>query len=629
MSFPPIPCSEEMHPAGSSSSRWSDRRLRFLLAFMLAIGTAAVYAPSVRNGFVNFDDPDYVTRNAHVLQGVTWPNLMWSFGTSNPAANWHPLTWISHMIDVQWYGINPAGHHFNNVLLHTLNVAILFVILQRATGHTLRSAAVAAVFGLHPLNVESVAWVAERKAVLSVFFLLLTLWAYVWYACRPALGRYVCVMLFFAAALMAKIMVIALPAGLLLLDYWPLRRLPGPAQPGEQRPLLPAFLILGIEKIPLLLLAGAGGWMTMYMHRKEGALAGAMPFSWRLRNVIYSYLAYLGKAIWPSRLAVFYPHPENSLAWWKVIAAALVLVGVSIIVWRFRERRYLLIGWLWYLGTMFPMVGMVQSGRQGMADRYMYIPLIGLIVASVWLLGDLAGRVEWKAGFLAAVFLLVATSCIYLTRTQIGYWRDSYTLFTHTLQITKNNGIAENNLGSALVEMGQAPLAALHFEAAVRLIPELASAHYNLGQVLQTQNRTEEAAREYQLAIAASSDALETAQAHNNLGILYMGMNNSAAALTELNAAIVLNPYELNSYIGRGIIELQSWNLDAAVADFSRAAAIAPSPTACFWLGRALETKGDFRRAANAYEAALQLAPGFIDAQARLQALQSKAGERR
>jgi hypothetical protein len=236
VNFPPAVCiaSDTDGPSFGSAPR-SGRGLVFLLAILLAAGTAVLYAPSIRNGFVNFDDPDYVTRNAHVLEGITWSNLAWAFRTSNPAANWHPLTWISHMLDVQWYGTNPAGHHFTNVLLHTLNVTLLFLFLERATRHALRSAAVAALFALHPLNVESVAWVAERKAVLCVMFLLLALWAYCWYTRRPGLGRYLCVMLFFALGLMAKIMVIALPFGLLLLDYWPLRRLPDAEKPGAWR----------------------------------------------------------------------------------------------------------------------------------------------------------------------------------------------------------------------------------------------------------------------------------------------------------------------------------------------------------------------------------------------------------
>ncbi len=382
-----------------------------------------------------------------------------------------------------------------------------------------------------------------------------------------------------------------------------------------------------MEKIPLLLLAAAGGWMTLYMHHKEGALAGAMPLSWRLKNVVYSYLVYLSKAIWPSRLAVFYPHPENSLAWWKVLLAALLLAGISGIIWRFRERPYLLVGWLWYLGTMAPMIGIVQSGRQGMADRYMYIPMLGLIVAAVWLLGDWAARLQLKQRFLATSFVILISPYVFVARTQIGYWKDSYTLFTHTLEVTRNNGLAENNLGSALLDRGQVPLAAVHFENAARLIPELASAHYNLGVVLQLQNRADAAAEQYHLALALSFDPLELAQAHNNLGIVYFAAQNYPEALKELNAAIVLNPDEQNSFIGRGKIELQSWNLDAAVADFSRAAEIAPSPLAYFWLGRALETKGDYQRAESAYAVALRLAPGMADARARLEALRAKARE--
>jgi tetratricopeptide (TPR) repeat protein len=607
------------------SSQWSDRRLIFLLATLLALGTLVLYAPALRNGFVNFDDPDYVTRNAHVLKGVTWANLRWAFGTDNPAANWHPLTWISHMLDVQFYGINPTGHHLSNVLLQTLNVIILFLLLQRATGRLLRSAAVAALFAIHPLNVESVAWVTERKAVLSVFFLLFTLWAYGWYVRKPGLGRYFCVFSFFVLALMSKIWVISLPFALLLLDYWPLRRLSNAEESAEKRGFASSFLALAIEKIPLLLLAAAAGWMTLHVNRREGALAMAMPFSWRLRNSIYSYLAYLGKAIWPTRLAVFYPHPENSLPWWKVIVAALLLACISWIVWHFRERRYLLVGWLWYLGTMVPMCGIVQSGRQGMADRFMYIPMLGLIVAVVWLVGDWASRLCLHQGIAAASFVVLVSPYAYLTREQIGYWRDSYTLFSHALQVTTNNGIAENNLGAALMERGQIQLAEGHFEAAVRLVPELAFAHYNFGVLLQRQNRADQAAREYLLAIALSPNSIEAGQAHNNLGILYLASKNYTAALPELNAAIALNPNEQNSYIGRGMIKLESWDYDGATADFARANEISPSPIACFWLGRALESKGEYVRAENAYAAALQLAPGMTEARTRLEALHSKA----
>jgi protein O-mannosyl-transferase len=611
-----------------SSNQRATGRLVLLLAILLAAGTMVLYAPALRNGFVNFDDPDYLTRNAHVLQGISWANLKWALGTDNPASNWHPLTWIAHMLDVQLYGTNALGHHFTNVFLQTLDVLLLFLLLERATNQPLRSAAVAALFALHPLNVESVAWVTELKTVLCMFFFLLTVWAYGWYVRKPGIGRYLCVFAFFAFALMSKLMVVSLPFGLLLLDYWPLRRFSYAAEPAEKRALLSSFLTLVIEKIPLLLLAAAASWVTLRLHRRQGALAAAMPLSWRLKNAVYSYGVYLGKAIWPSRLAVFYPHPENTLAWWKVILAALLLVGISAVVWRFREKQYLLFGWLWFLGTMVPMIGIVQSGRQGMAGRFMYIPMLGLFIAVIWLLGDWASRFHLHRGIAAAAFVLLASPYVYATRKQISYWRDSFTLFSYTLQVTNNNGIAENNMGAALMERGQPDLALAHFESAVRLIPDLAFAHYNLGVLLQRQNLAEQAAREYRLAIALSSAPAEAAQAHNNLGILYLTSKNYNAALPELNAAIALNPNEQNSYIGRGMIERESWNYPAAIADFGRAAEISPSPLACFLLGQALEAKGDYAQAENAYAAALRLAPGMTEARTRLEAVHGKAGGR-
>lgn len=619
---------DDLDGTGAGSAQQADKRLVLLLAILLAVGTMVLYAPAIQNGFVNYDDTDYVTRNAHVLQGVTWENLRWAFGTDNPAANWHPLTWISHMVDVQFYGTKASGHHFTNVLLQTVDIVILFLLLAKATRLPLRSAAVAALFALHPLNVESVAWVAELKTVLCMFFLLLTVWAYGWYVRKPSVGRYLGVFSFFALALMSKLMVVTLPFGLLLLDYWPLGRFSCVEDSGEKRGFLSVFLTLAIEKIPLLLLSAAASLITLRLHRREGALAAAMPFSWRLKNAIYSYGVYLGKAIWPSRLAVFYPHPENSLAWWKVIVAALLLAGISAVVWRYREKQYLVFGWLWFLGTMVPMIGIVQSGRQGMAGRFMYIPMLGLLIAMVWLVADWASRLRVQQGVALAAFVVLVIPYMYLTRKQIGYWHDSVSLFSYTLQSTDNNGIAEENMGAALVESGQPELAETHFEAAVRLIPELASAHYNLGFLMQRQNRPEQAAREYRQAIALSTDPMEAAQAHNNLGILYLMSKNYTAALPELSAAIALNPSEQNSYIGRGTIELESWNYAAAAADFARAAEISPSPVACYWLGQALERKGDYAQAANAYTAALQLAPGLTEARNRLAALRGKVGGR-
>ena len=601
-----------------------DWRLVVFLAILLALGTAAVYAPAMRNGFVNLDDPDYVTRNPHVLGGLTWADIHWALGSSYPSSNWHPLTWFSHMLDVQLYGGNPAGHHFTSILLHIFGVVLLFLLIEQATGRTLRSAAVAALFAVQPLNVEAVAWISERKSVLSVFFFLLAIGAYGWYAKKPAPGRYLWVVLFFGLGITAKVMVIPFPFALLLLDYWPLARLPGTDAEGKPRTFFAALGALVIEKIPLFVMAAAGGAVTVYVHSREHALTATMPFSWRFKNAIFSYLAYLGKAVWPARLAPYYPHPENTLTWTTAALAALALAAISLLVWRFRERKYLLVGWLWYLGTMLPMIGFIQTGRQGMADRFMHIPMMGLLFALVWLVGDLAREKHWQKEIPIALFLIALAPFAAVTVRQISYWHDSYSLFAHTLEVTKNNGFAENDFGVALMERGEPQLAAQHFVAAVRLSPDLASPHYNVAVLLQKQNRLDDAEHEYRAALALSSDQAEIVQSHNNLGILYLGEGKYGAAVTELSAAIAIDPSSENSYIGRGTAEMQTMNVDAAIADFRKAVQIAPSPLALYRLGGALESKGDTQQAMKAYTAALQLAPGMAEARARLNFLEAK-----
>jgi len=598
-----------------------------LLALALAVLAVALYVPTLRNGFINFDDPDYVTRNAHVLRGMSWENVVWSFGTNNPAANWHPLTWISHMADVQIFGLKPWGHHLINVLLMAADVVLLFLFLASATGRIWRAAAVAAIFAVHPMNVEGVAWVAERKQVLSLFFMFLALLAYVAYARRRSLGRYVLVAALFALALLSKVMIITLPFALLLLDYWPLERFSLISEGGETPPFWKSFLGLVMEKIPLFLLSAAATWITVGIHRREGALTASMPLSWRLKNVIYSYAVYLWKAICPTRLAVFYPHPENRLAVWQVAVAALVLLAISVLAWKNRDKKYLEMGWLWYLGTAFPMIGLIQSGRQGMADRYAELPLLGVFVGVVWLVADELVKRKLDTKVAAAGFAALLFPLMFLTYRQIGYWKDSETLFTHAVQVTTHNGMAENNLGAALMEKGELAAALPHFQAAVQYAPDLGSAHYNLGVVLHRQNLLVDAASQYRLAIAQAADAQEAAQAHNNLGVLYLGLNNLTIAKAEFDTAISLNPDEINSYLARGTIEFQSGKLDDAIADFTQASTRAASPLASYWLGRTQEAKGDFPRAKSAYQAALQMAPGMNDARTRLESLRALTGQ--
>jgi Tfp pilus assembly protein PilF len=586
------------------------------LALILFAGTLIVYIPAFTSGFINYDDPAYVTSNVRVLQGLSWSSIGWAF-TTTIEANWHPLTWISHMADIDLFGVNPHGHHAINVLLHALNVALLFFLLLRATGYLLRSAVVAALFAVHPLNVECVAWVSERKSLLSMMFLLLALMAYEWYARDRTVGRYAIVAAIFGLGLMAKPMIVTLPVLLLLWDYWPLRR---DRNDAENRP---AFLPLLAEKIPLFLLSAASSWITIYAQRSGGALGSAelLPFKLRLENAVYSYATYIGKGIWPTRLAVFYPHPESSLALWKVFAATLLISAITAMVWLQRkQRRYLLVGWLWYLAAMLPMIGLVQAGLQAMADRYAYLPFVGLFIIVVWGCTELfiSFRLTIPAQAVVAAVVLLAYASV--SFRQIGYWHDSYALFSHALEVTSRNGVAEDNLGAALMEMGRPDLALPHFQAAAEYIPRLATAHYNVGVLLQRQNRLDEARREYQLALQYSADLRETAQAHANLGFLLLD-DNPAAAIPHFNAALQFAPDKQNYLFGRGVAEYHVRQFDAAVNDLAHAAQIAPFAPADYWLGRALEDKGDSQNAAKAYEAVLKIAPGMTEAQQRLEAL--------
>jgi tetratricopeptide (TPR) repeat protein len=517
------------------------------------------------------------------------------------------------MLDVRLFGLRPAGHHAQSVLWHAINVVLLFLLLAKATRVLGRSAVVAALFAVHPLNVESVAWVAERKNVLCTFFLLLAFAAYCWFVKKPRAIRYLLVALLFALALMAKPMAITLPFLLLLIDFWPLQRFP-------QTPL--STLVL--EKIPLLTLSAASAAITLYVQRSGGALGSTelLPLPMRVKNAIYSYFIYLDKALWPSRLAVFYPHPEGSLALWKILAATIILILITAVCWHYRERRYLLVGWLWFLVALAPVIGIIQVGRQAWADRYAYFPLWGLFVIFVWLLSEAALRIPLRLAAQVAIAFAVLAGYAVTAHSQITYWHDSYSLFAHALQVTDPNPIAEGNLGSALIELRRPDLAAPHLERAIHLMPTFAAAHYNLGTLFHRQNDLARAQQEYQLALQYASDEREAAQTHNNLGVLFNQLGRRDDAQAEFTKAIALNPYEQNSRIGRGLIEYEEGKLDAALQDFEQAAQIAPSPMAAYWEGRVMEEKGQLAASVEAYRNALKLAPNFGDARTRLENLE-------
>jgi tetratricopeptide (TPR) repeat protein len=614
-------------PVGGRKELEVDHRKRLmsrrilLFAAALAVLTVIVYLPSLRNQFVNYDDPAYVVANQHVLHGLSWKNVVWAF-SSTAEANWHPLTWLSHMADVQLFRLNPEGHHLTNLLLHLCNVLLLFWILRAATGSILGSAVVAALFAVHPLNVESVAWIAERKSLLSLFFMLLAFLAWGKYVRRKSLAWYFAVIFLFALALMAKPMAITFPFLLLLADYWPLERI-GVRSDGEPNPPLSR---LCIEKIPLFVMSGLSAAVTLYAQRAAGALGSAiaLPLKWRINNAVYSYLLYLIKAVWPSKLAVFYPHPENRLAFWKVALAGALVLAITGVVWVYRRRRYLLVGWLWFLGTLFPVIGIVQVGRQAWADRYAYIPLIGIFVLVTWLVADLLSNLKISRPLLATAVVVVVLSYASISYRQIHYWRNSYTLFSHAFEVTSNNTVAEDNLGEALVELGRPELALEHFEAAERIAPAVSTPHYNLGTLFQLQGKSDQAAREYSLVFRCSSDPTELAQTHNNLGALLMQSGKASEAKTQFDAALSIDPNKFNSLLGRGLAEYNLRELDDALQDFLRASHIQSSQAALFWIGRVLEDEGKLREASHAYEQALQIAPNMSDARLRLESLRSE-----
>jgi protein O-mannosyl-transferase len=410
------------------------------------------YNPVTHNGFLDYDDDQYITNNPHVRAGLTWATVKWAF-TTYDQANWHPLTWLSHALDCELLGLNPSGHHYVNVLLHAANAVLLFLLLQSATGFRWRSLMVAALFALHPTNVESVAWAAERKNVLSMLFFLLALHAYVWYTRRPEVRRYAAVAFFFALALLSKPQVITFPFLLCLFDYWPLCRIgapavAGPAAQGNLPKLWSGWLVL--EKLPLLLLSAASAVVTMKAQKTGGAVQTLSQYSplLRLETAVISYVDYLGKALWPSKLVALYPHPTKLYPAWQVGASVVLLMLVTALVLRARGQRYLEVGWFWFLGSLVPMIGLVQAGGQAMADRYAYIPFIGLFLMLTWLVADWAQARQISARWLA----ISAVSCLLvlgtLTYRQVGYWHDIPSFWLRTLALTRDNYVAPRQSAS-------------------------------------------------------------------------------------------------------------------------------------------------------------------------------------
>jgi tetratricopeptide (TPR) repeat protein len=636
-----------------------DRHAR-LIAFALFVGTLLLFARGIGHDFVNYDDPDYVTANAHVRTGLTAVNMSWAL-TSGEASNWHPLTWWSHQLDATLFGLNPHGHHATSIFLHALNAALAFLALWRLSGALWISAWCAALFAWHPLRVESVAWVAERKDVLCAFFGLLALWLYAHYAARrragqgrAALALYAVLLVTFALGLMAKPMLVTLPCVLLLLDVWPLRRtswLPGSGATAvsESAPAAKSesLLWLLLEKLPFFVLVALSSYVTYRVQSGGGAVSAALRFDARLANAVVAVVRYLGKFFFPVDLAVLYPHPGH----WSVvaIAAALGVIGVltAVALWQWRRRPWLAVGWLWFLGMLVPVAGLVQVGLQSMADRYTYLPMLGVQVALLWTVRErlVTPSARLAAGWTGAIALLV---CVVATTRQLGVWKNSGTLFTQVIASTQRNYLAHDNRGLYYFQQGRTDDALADYRAALAINPAYLNANNNLGHALSELGRPAEAIPLYRAALEAGPNNLEVrnnlANALSDLGELKEAtehydfvlarqpdhanaLNGSAVVLAmqgrpadakaRLERSLHLAPENASAHNNLGNVCSMLGQRDEALTHYRRALELKPSdPHTLYTIGAILNEQGKFAESLDLLRRSVTARPNFPDAQA-------------
>jgi Flp pilus assembly protein TadD len=548
---------------------------RTLVAIYL-VATALVwivFGQTLGHPFVQYDDQNYVYENPEITAGLTRHGLVAAFSGLH-ARNWHPLTTISHMLDCQLFGLNPVGHHFSSVLFHTLAALLLFSVLRAMTGALWRSAFVAAVFAIHPLRVESVAWVAERKDVLSALFFMLTLSAYVHYARQPSVRRYLWIVLLFALGLMAKPMLVTLPLLLLLLDYWPLAR----NQKGK-----PGWGKLIAEKIPLFFLSLLAAIATLIAQRTTISYSEELPLTWRIGNGLLSCVAYMGQMIWPAKLAVFYPHAADRLSSWQVALVILVMGGISALAFAWRKTRpYLGVGWLWYLIALLPVIGFIQVGLQGRADRYTYLPQIGLYIALTWALADWSLRSHKRRVILAGAVVVIVGGLVWQAQIQTSYWSSTESLWKHALEVTTDNDVAHYNVAALLLKRGQVDEAISHYEKALNIRSDNRETHYHLsvallhgslGNALTRKDRLEEALVHYRKAVELRDDF---ADAHSNLASLLARKGETVEAIAHYEKALAIPPEDAPSHLVLAPLLLQLGRKNEALAHYRRALEIAP-----------------------------------------------------
>jgi tetratricopeptide (TPR) repeat protein len=618
-------------PPYSSPGKTATRQ-GLLICLGLALLTAAAYWPVVRNGFVNYDDPDYVTSNPIVQAGLTGESIRWAF-TSYHSSNWHPLTWLSHMLDCQLYGLKPAGHHLTNVAFHVANSLLLFLLLRALTGALWRSALVAALFALHPLHVESVAWVAERKDVLSTFFGLLSLWAYSKYAravskratlSTPFTNRYYWLALgLLALGLMSKPMLVTLPCVLLLLDFWPLGRF----HLSNWKSQIPSIRSLVWEKLPFFALSAASCVVTFWVQRASGAVVSLThaSFDVRLANALVSYVRYLARTLWPVDLAVFYPYTPLEWSSGEVVGAVLLLAAITAgVVIAARSRPYLPVGWLWFIGTLVPVIGLVQVGKQALADRYTYLPHIGLFVLCVWGAAELAGRWKWPRPGSVAVALALLGGCLFLTSRQIPHWRNSRTLFEHADAVTTNNFVAWTVIATALFDENKPDQALDYCRRALQLSPDYVEAHNTIGNIYLRQDKLAEAVVSFRAAIASDPSY---GAAHHGLAAALFKQGKFAEAEAAGREALRLEPHYKPALFTLAQSLHQQQKLDQARAVYERLLGLDPNLFSVRrGLGNVLATQGKLDEAIAQFQAALKIKPAEAETRTALGIVLSDRG---
>jgi protein O-mannosyl-transferase len=562
----------------SKETAFSRTRSDCSVYLLLLVLIFFVFFQTRTHGFINYDDETYITSNPHVAQGLNVQNMIWAFSTSD-ASNWHPLTWISHMMDIQIYGVNPGAHHFTNMLFHIANSFLIFFLFRKMTCEFWKSCFLAVLFAIHPLHVESVAWVAERKDVLSTFFGLITLWGYVRYVKKPGIYRYGLILIFYSLSLMAKPMLVTLPFVLLLMDYWPLRRFDKdiPCEEKSQKRSYGLKLLVlrfSVEKLPMVIVAIGSCFITLQVQQKGGAVGAVTMFPlWdRVANALITYTTYIQKMFWPFDLAVIYPYPP-SFTVHEIILAGIILVVVSISGFMAAKRfPYIIVGWLWYIGTLVPVIGLVQIGSQSMADRYTYSPLIGIFIIIIWGVSDLTAC--WVHGrklvFFAIIFCLCMTISAYV---QTGYWKDSIRLFQHALDVTSGNWIANNNLGCALSQKGHAHQAIPYFQEALRINPEYDDARYNLGLAFVARNRFNDAIIQFSRILVTRP---EDKDVHIRLGRIYSLQKRFDKAIEHFTRAAEIDPDDAGVYNNIGVFYANQKDFRKAVFFFQKAITIKP-----------------------------------------------------